>query len=122
MGVAAERGVNEPPHAGWPWHLTEYEVEYVRAFRVRPVRGHGWQPNQRDEDRLDQEAEGILVGLSRRGRPSRQAREKSRHVRRPIVALALCAVLAGVGLSFALMSLSIFDEVREEQATTDRLK
>jgi hypothetical protein len=32
------RGSNPAPAGGWSWNLTDYEVGYLRAFNVRPVR------------------------------------------------------------------------------------
>ncbi|TFB76473.1 hypothetical protein E3O06_03770 [Cryobacterium glaciale] len=54
------RGVNPIPPDGWPWHLTDYEVDYVRAFKVRPVR-EGWPGTPEENYRLDQEAYGVQV-------------------------------------------------------------
>jgi hypothetical protein len=54
------RGVNPVPAGGWPWHLTDYEVGYVREFKVRPVR-EGWLGTPEESYRLDQEAYGVQV-------------------------------------------------------------
>jgi hypothetical protein len=53
------RGANPRPESGWPWHLTPYEVEYVRSFNVRPMRDDSWDDSGKTGEHLDQEAEGV---------------------------------------------------------------
>lgn len=54
------RGSNPAPAGGWSWNLTDYEVGYVRAFNVRPVR-EGWPGTLEENARLDQEADGVRL-------------------------------------------------------------
>lgn len=54
------RGCNPEPDTGWPWCLTEYEIQYILAFGVRPRRNNTWVSNERDERSLDQEAQSLL--------------------------------------------------------------
>ena len=54
------RGSNPAPAGGWSWNLTDYEVGYLRAFNVRPVRD-GWPGTAEENSRLDQEADGVRL-------------------------------------------------------------
>lgn len=99
-----ERGQNPEPEGGWPWSLTDYELAYIREFNARPVR-EGWTGTDRDEDRLDDEAEGI-----RANRPA--AAREHRTIRRSVVLSVSGALLAvalasgGLGLANMLTALA----------------
>lgn len=70
------RGQNPEPLEGWPWSLTEYEVAYIAAFRVRPSRAGSWSRDPHGEALLDQESAGVLSQVAapkqgtRRGMPA----------------------------------------------------
>ena len=82
------RGENPEPPDGWSWSLTDYEIEYVRQFNVRPPRIGGWKPDDASEKRLDDEADGI------RGRYQVQPKSRRTWLLSP-VALVTSVVLAG---------------------------
>ena len=62
--IEVVRGENPRPTGGWGWSLNQYEVDYVKQFRVRPVRDQTWAATLNDEARLDQESDGILAASS----------------------------------------------------------
>ncbi|GAA1214989.1 hypothetical protein [Rhodoglobus aureus] len=85
-----QRGQNPEPEDGWAWSLSDYEIAYVREFNARPPRD-GWIGSERDEARLDDEANGIRAGAANRPR---------RLVRRSLVlvvggVLVVCGLVAG---------------------------
>lgn len=94
------RGVNPVPTGGWPWHLTDYEVGYIREFGVRPVR-EGWAGTPEENHRLDQEAYGAQVNAATRA-PQR------RRYRLWVWVFVTSAIVAvgAVATTFAIINLS----------------
>lgn len=100
-GPPVVRGQNPVPEDGWTWYLTDYEIEYIRAYNVRPPRTESWSGTAEAEYRLEQEADGV--------RQARQPRNPSwrqwgrRRVRRswPWVTLAALLVACSVTLGAA---------------------
>jgi len=72
------RGENLEPDSGWPWYLTTYEIEYVRAFNVRPPRAGSWVSTPDAEQRLEQEAEGVRRTRDQAGAPTKQSWSRKR--------------------------------------------
>jgi hypothetical protein len=100
------RGSNPRPSSGWHWSLSDYEVLYVEAYRVRPPRDETWLGTSIDEARLDAEAAGII-------------REKSKKAKRGTYRLSLllayCAIFLVIGailLSFAVINYVRADGIR----------
>lgn len=91
------RGKNPKPRGGWNWSLTDYEVAYVREFRVRPKRDASWVENDADEARLDAEAKAI--------NQSRSAKHKRATYNRSVLtflsATILIASLILISVAFA---------------------
>jgi len=67
MSVQPIRGENPEPLGGWPWHLTDYEIEYICAYNSRPVRT-GWPADEKTERRLDDEAAGVRLTRPKKAR------------------------------------------------------
>jgi hypothetical protein len=102
-----ERGSNPQPPAGWPWNLTDYEIEYVRRFNARPPR-EGWECTDRDERRLDDEADGV------RQQPMMKPKRERGRVHVAWLAVPLVILAGAVPLALPVVSnveaLADFDE------------
>ena len=100
------RGTNPEPDGGWTWALTEHEIAYVQEFNSRPPRQDNWAGSERDEMRLDDEADGI--------RRLRKTNRSPRGVNGLAAGLTLIViVLATAGITFvAVMNTVNAEKIR----------
>ncbi len=111
------RGVNPPPDNGWSWHLTEYEVAYIEAFNVRPVRDKTWILSPENEARLDQEADGVRRFKTKKSKPVIPWRGRTASIRWPwilaiVIALAVASVLTTLSIQNVLQVGHLADQTR----------
>jgi hypothetical protein len=105
----AHRGQNPEPEGGWGWSLSAYEIAYVQEFNARPPRAE-WFGSERDEARLDDEAQGIRLAAADRSR---------RSLRRSLVlivggALVACGlVTGGFGIANLVTGMSMQADTNE---------
>ena len=71
--LVPKMGMNPVPVEGWSARLTPYQVEYVRAFGVRPERS-GWLADEKTFAALEREAEVLSC---ERLTPSDQVRDQA---------------------------------------------
>ena len=88
------RGVNPEPIEGWPWCLTDYEIAYIKEFRVRPVREGTWAGRPEQEALLNAEAEGVVSGPP--VAQPRTRRDIPRSVFFPVVGVVLLVCIASI--------------------------
>ncbi|TFC08479.1 hypothetical protein [Cryobacterium sp. MDB2-33-2] len=116
------RGFNPRPESGWPWFLTEYEVNYVERFNVRPMRDQLWADEAAADARLDLEAEGVRFHPRAKLKAPRQPTRLRRHVRHPWIVITIAALLVGAAAYYGYRSqlnMELVHKLTSEVSTWD---